>query len=70
MAVDVDFLRDLSTAPGVSGYEEPVQRIVRDRLSRIASPEVDAFGDVLGEVNAGAVPQVVVTGHADQIGLP
>ncbi len=69
MAVDVDFLRDLSTAPGVSGYEEPVQRIVRDRLSRITTPEVDAFGDVLGEVNVGAVPQVVVTGHADQIGF-
>jgi tetrahedral aminopeptidase len=69
VAVDVDFLRDLSTAPGVSGHEEPVQRVVRDRISTVTAPEVDAFGDVLGEVNKGATPQVVVTGHADQIGF-
>lgn len=69
MTFDVDFLRDLSSAPGVSGYEEPVQRIVRDRLASIVEPEVDAFGDVLGELNKGAIPQVVVTGHADQIGF-
>jgi endoglucanase len=69
VTVDVDFLRDLSIAPGVSGHEEPVQRIVRDRLRAISTPEVDAFGDVLGEVNRGATPQAVVTGHADQIGF-
>ncbi len=69
MAFDVEFLRDLSTAPGVSGYEEPVQRIVRDRLAGSVDPEVDVFGDVLGEVNKGSVPQAVVTGHADQIGF-
>ena len=69
MTVDVGFLRDLSTTPGVSGHEEPAQRVVRDRLGRTTVPEVDAFGDVLGEVNKGATPQVVVTGHADQIGF-
>jgi putative aminopeptidase FrvX len=69
VTIDVDFLRDLSTAFGVSGYEEPVQKVVRDRLARSATPEVDAFGDVLGEVNSGGRPQVIVTGHADQIGF-
>ncbi len=69
MTVDLDLLRDLSTAFGVSGYEEPVQRVVRDRLERSVRTEVDAFGDVLGEANAGGTPQVLVTGHADQIGF-
>jgi putative aminopeptidase FrvX len=69
VAIDVDFLRALSSAPGVSGYEEPVQRLVRDRLAGVAEPEIDAFGDVLAEVNKGATPQVLVTGHADQIGF-
>jgi putative aminopeptidase FrvX len=69
VTVDVDLLRELSTAFGVSGYEEPVQRVVFDRLAKSVRAEVDAFGDVLGEANPGGTPQVLVTGHADQIGF-
>jgi len=69
MAADVEFLRELSLAPGPSGFEEPVQEIVRRRLERTAVPQTDVLGNVAAEVNAEGHPHVVVEAHVDQIGL-
>ena len=69
MTVDVGFLRELVLAPGPSGFEEPVQEVVRTRLAAIAEPATDLLGNVAATVNAGARPNVVVNAHADQIGL-
>jgi len=68
MTVDLEFLRDLLTAPGPSGFEEPVQEVVR-RYVAAHGPATDVVGNVTAEVNPQGSPQVVVTGHADQIGL-
>jgi len=69
MTADVGFLRELVTAPGPSGFEEPVQELVRRRFAAVAAPETDVLGNVVATVNPGGAPHVVVAAHADQIGL-
>jgi endoglucanase len=69
MTADIGFLRDLVTAPGPSGFEQPVQEVVRRRLAPVAAPETDVLGNVVATVNPVGAPLVVVAAHADQIGL-
>lgn len=69
MATDLDLLRELCAAPAPTGFEGPVQDLVRNRLSALATAEGDPLGNVWGTVGAEGAPRVVVTAHADQIGL-
>ncbi len=69
MATDLDLLRDLCAAPAPTGFEAPVQDLVRTRLAALATPEGDPLGNVWGTVTGQGAPSVVVTAHADQIGL-
>ena len=69
MATDIDLLRDLCAAPAPTGFEAPVLDIIRRRLSALAPPEGDPLGNVWGTVKGAGAPHVVVTAHADQIGL-
>lgn len=78
--MDVDLLRRLSEAPGVSGNEAAVRRIVaesvRDRADRLWA---DAIGNVFAlrrAAPAGAPPagegngfRVMVAAHMDEVGL-
>ena len=48
--LDLDFFRDLCLAPGPSGYEEPVQKVVARRAKAYAEIETDALGNVLAHV--------------------
>ncbi|MFA4965481.1 MAG: M20/M25/M40 family metallo-hydrolase [Thermoleophilia bacterium] len=69
MATDFDLLRDLCAAPAPTGFEAPVQEIVRRRLSGVTEPQGDPLGNVWADVAPEGAPHVVVTAHADQIGL-
>jgi tetrahedral aminopeptidase len=69
MATDLDLLRDLCAAPAPTGFEAPVQNLVRRRLAALSEPQGDPLGNVWGTVKGKGVPDVVVTAHADQIGL-
>lgn len=69
MATDLDLLCDLCAAPAPTGYEAPVQEIVRRRLGAIAAAQGDPLGNVWGDVVPQGSPHVVVTAHSDQIGL-
>lgn len=69
MTADVGFLRELVTTPGPSGFEEPVQEVVRRRFAAVAAPETDVLGNVVATVNPGGSPRVVIAAHADQLGL-
>src|ERR1700690_3077698 len=69
MKPDVGFLRDLVTAFGPSGFEQPAQEVLRRRVARVAAPETDVLGNVVATVNPGGSPSLVVAAHADQIGL-
>jgi endoglucanase len=64
------FLEDLLNTPGVAGFEQPVQAVVRDRL-RGACDEArtDVAGNVIAGRNAGAPFRVLLDGHVDEIGL-
>ena len=69
MATDLDLLRDLCAAPAPTGFEAPVQDLVRRRLSALSEPQGDPLGNVWATVAGKGAPGVVVTAHADQIGL-
>src|SRR5271169_6535834 len=63
MTADVGFLRDLVLAPGPSGFEQPAQQVVRERVAPRADAETDVLGNVTATINPGASPQIVVAGH-------
>ncbi len=64
------FLQQILETPSPSGYEQPVQAIVRDYVSRFAdNVQTDVHGNVIASCNPQATPRVMFAGHADQIGL-
>ena len=64
------FLKALQETPSPSGFEQPVQRIVRKRMRPFAgSIETDVHGNVIVGLNPKGSPRVMLAGHCDQIGL-
>jgi len=71
-----EFLKNLLTTPSVTGFEEPVQRLVRDYAAPFAdSIRTDIHGNVIAArlpksaAGADAPLRVMLAGHCDQIGL-
>lgn len=65
-----EFLQNLLLAPSPSGYEQPVQRIVRDYLAGFADAvTTDSHGNVIGRKQGAGPTRVLLAGHCDQIGL-
>ncbi len=65
-----EFLRALEETPSPSGFEQPVQRIIRSRMKKYAdSIETDVHGNVIVGLNPKGKPRVMLAGHCDQIGL-
>jgi len=65
-----DFLKTIQETPSPSGFEQPVQRIVRERMKPFAgSIETDVHGNVIVGLNPKGSPRVMLAGHCDQIGL-
>lgn len=64
-------LRDLLTAPGPSGYEQPAATVFRDHCALFADEIVrDTVGSTVARVKGtGGGPTVAVVGHIDEIGL-
>lgn len=66
----LQFLKDLLAAPGPSGYEQPVQEVVRSYVRDFAdSVRTDVHGNVIVGCNVDAPQRVLLAGHCDQIGL-
>ncbi|MGL4593928.1 MAG: M42 family metallopeptidase [Thermoguttaceae bacterium] len=64
------FLKRILTTPSTTGFEEPVQKIVREYISPHAdSVKTDVHGNVIAVKNADAPLRVMLAGHCDQIGL-
>jgi putative aminopeptidase FrvX len=64
------FLRDLTAAPGPSGFEGPVRAVWRTSVREFAAEvQGDAHGSVTAIVNPGGRPRVMLAGHIDEIGL-
>jgi endoglucanase len=65
-----DFLHQILLTPSPTGYEQPVQRIVRERMKKYADlVETDLHGNVIVALNPNAPRKVMLAGHCDQIGL-
>ncbi|REJ69905.1 MAG: M42 family peptidase [Planctomycetota bacterium] len=64
------FFKDLLETPSPSGYEKPVQDVVRAYAGEFADEvRTDTHGNVMAIKNADARPRLMFAGHCDQIGL-
>lgn len=69
-AESYDFLKSIEETPSVSGYEQPVARIIRKRMARFADAiTTDVHGNVTAIVNPKATTKIMLAGHMDQIGF-
>jgi len=69
---DYQLLEELIATPSPSGYEQPVQRIVRRELAEIAEQlQSDLLGNLVAAMPASASdgPRVMLTAHCDEIGF-
>jgi putative aminopeptidase FrvX len=65
-----DFLGRLLTTPGVSGYEQSVQAVVREYAAAFSDDvRTDLHGNVLATANPGAGITLMFDGHCDQLGM-
>lgn len=64
------FFKDILETPSPSGYEQPVQEIVRQYVGKFADEvRTDLHGNVIACCNPDAKLRLMFAGHADQIGL-
>ncbi|MCA9165956.1 MAG: M42 family peptidase, partial [Planctomycetales bacterium] len=64
------FLKRLLDTPSPSGFEKPIQDVVRDYVKDFADTvETDVHGNVIACKNPGAPVRLMYAGHCDQIGL-
>jgi endoglucanase len=64
------FLKKLLETPSPSGYERPIQEVVRQWAQPYAKElRTDRHGNVIAVVNPGGQPRIMLAGHCDQIGL-
>lgn len=65
-----EFFKTLLHTPSPSGYERPIQDVVRAYVSSFADEvRTDLHGNVIACINPGAKMRVMFAGHCDQIGL-
>lgn len=68
----IDFLRAITEASGVSGYEDQVREIVKNEFSNYCDEvQIDPMGSVLGIKHGSSNCQrrIMLAGHMDEIGL-
>lgn len=64
------FLESILSTPSVSGFEQPVARIIRSRMEKFADKiTTDLHGNTIVALNPQAKPRIMLAGHIDQIGL-
>jgi len=65
-----DFLQAAITTPSPSGYEEPIQKLIREYLaSHTSDVSVDVHGNLTASVGDASSPRLMLAGHCDQIGM-
>ncbi|HEY2411365.1 MAG TPA: M42 family metallopeptidase [Pirellulaceae bacterium] len=65
-----DLLIKLLETPSPSGFERPVQEVVRAYVGNFADRvTTDLHGNVIASKNADAAVRVMLAGHCDQIGM-
>ncbi|NWG01901.1 MAG: M42 family metallopeptidase [Syntrophaceae bacterium] len=66
----MELLRELTEAPGISGYEQVVREIIRKHLQDITVIEQDRLGSIVCRKKGEAEkPRIMLAGHMDEIGF-
>jgi endoglucanase len=64
------FLKNLLETPSPSGFERPIQDVVRSWAQNYANEvRTDRHGNVIAAINPEGQPRIMLAGHCDQIGL-
>lgn len=64
------FLKGLLQTPSPSGFERPVQEVVRNWVQPFADEvRTDRHGNVIALLHPGGQPRIMLAGHSDQIAL-
>jgi endoglucanase len=68
--LSLTFLKNLLETPSPSGFERPIQDVVRAWVRPYADEvRTDRHGNVLAIRNPSGQPRIMLAGHCDQIGL-
>lgn len=62
------FLKALTEAHGIPGYEDEIRAVLRDYMSPLGSVTQDKLGSLICQ-QAGDGPKVMLAGHMDEIGF-
>jgi len=66
----LDFLRRLTDASGVSGFEDEARKVIKEEVKDLAEISVDGLGSVIAKKRgASDEPRVMIAGHMDEIGF-
>ena len=66
----LEFLRQITSVAGVTGFERPVAELVKDRLAGFTEVDEDRMGNVFFTLEGtSSRPRIVLPAHMDEIGL-
>ena len=61
------FLKRLIETPSPSGFEQPLQRVIRERLKESADEiRTDVHGNVIAIKNPGGKPRIMLAAHCEK----
>jgi len=64
------FLKKLVKTPSPSGFEQPVQTLIKEEMRKFADEvKTDVHGNVIGIKNPEGKPRLMLAGHCDEIGF-
>ena len=66
----VSVLRHMIASPSPSGFEQPVQQVIRDEIQQYSDTlRTDVHGNVIAALNPEGQPRVMLTAHCDELGF-
>lgn len=66
----VAFLQRMVASPSPSGFEQPVQKIIREEVQQYSDEtRTDIHGNVIAALNPSGEPRIMLTAHCDELGL-
>lgn len=66
----IEFLKEITEAHGIPGYENPVRQVVRKYLESLGEVSQDKIGSVICKKTGTAdSPRIMLAGHMDEIGF-
>lgn len=70
MDATLKLLKELTDAPGVSGYESEVRKVIRSYMEGYAEMSTDRIGSIICKKSGTSDrPRIMIAGHMDEIGF-